>query len=108
MATFAELTAEQQADLGRYDLFLRGVFSSLARLGRDADVDQWNTFATVNVDPVLATLGPAELIPTMTGLGGAKPLTQAEFLELQGIARQLRALLERERTLLVKAIGVNA
>lgn len=106
--TYTDLTVEQKADLSRYDLFLRGVFSSLSHLGRDADVEQWNTFATVNVDPVLAKLDPAELIPTTTGLGGAKPLTQAEFLQLQGIALQLRSLLQNERALLVKAIGVNA
>lgn len=106
--TYADLTPDQRADLGRYDLFLRGVFSGLTRLARDSDVEMWNTFAVVNVDPALAQLDDAEAIPTATGLGGARPLTAAEFRALQGIARQLRGLLEAERQLLVKAIGVNA
>lgn len=102
------LTPEQQADIVRYDAFLRGVFSSLANLAKQADADAWNQFAIDNVDVVLAALNDADILPTQTGLGGAKPLTVAEFKVLQSMARVLKQMLDGNRALFVKAVGVNA
>jgi len=108
MATYASLNAQQKADLATYDTFLRGTFSSLASLAKESDSMVWNQFAVANVDPVLATVDAAEVIPKSTGLAGAKDLTQAEFLQIQAIARQLTALLATNLPLIVKAVGINA
>lgn len=108
MATYDSLTVEQKADLGRYDTFLRGVFSSLAHLAAEADGPTWNQFAVDNVDAVVDSLDPGERIPSSTGLAGAKPLTKEEFQTLQQIARGLMGTQEESRPLLVKAVGVNA
>lgn len=104
---YEELSAIQRADLAAYDRYLRGVFSSLAAIARQADPDQWAAFAAANVDPLLAQLADEAAIPNATGLGGAKELTAAEFRRLQAIGRALLASLADERALLVKAVGVN-
>ena len=105
---YEELNPEQTADLATYDRFLRGTLSGLAQLAKGADPATWNQFATSQIDPWLGDLPDTETIPTDCGLGQAKPLTAAEFRQLQTLARQLVATLETNRALLVKAIGVNA
>jgi hypothetical protein len=59
------------------------------------------------VDPLLAELDPAAVIPNSTGLAGAKPMTAAEFLALQAMARGLVTLAEANVAVIVKAIGIN-
>ena len=105
---FSDLTDEQKADFARYDVFLRGTFRQLSKMARDADIGTWNQFAKANIADTLALLADDDMIPNATGLGGAKDLTVAEFRQLQTIARQLSGMLETNRPLLVKAIGVNA
>jgi hypothetical protein len=104
--THDQLTDDQKQDLAAYDRYLRGVMSSLAGIARQADIAAWNQFAQTNVDPWLAGLEGE--IPTDSGLGQAKALSAAEFRQLQALARQLAALLEENRALLVKTVGVNA
>jgi len=108
MALYESLTVEQKADIATYDTFLRGTFSGLAHLAKNADISSWNQFAVANVDAALATVDATESIPNATNLAGAKDLTQAEFLELQVVARQLSGILADKLPLLVKAVGVNA
>jgi hypothetical protein len=106
--TYDHLTNEQKQGLAAYDRYLRGVMSSLAAVARQADIANWSQFAQANVDPVLALLDPGTEIPTDSGLAEAKPLTLEELTGLQSLARQLSQMLETNRALLVKAVGVNA
>lgn len=108
MATYDSLSSEQKEDIATYDKFLRGFFSSISAIGKQADAETWNQFAIANCDAALATLADGETIPNSTNLGGAKPLTVAEFRALQTIARNLKSLSDSNRALLVKAVGVNA
>jgi hypothetical protein len=106
--TYEQLTDEQKQDLATYDRYLRGVMSSLAGVARQADIATWNQFAQTNIDPWLPGLDAASGIPTDSGLGQAKTLTAAEFRDLQALARQLAGMLDANRALLVKSVGVNA
>lgn len=105
--TLADLTDAQRADLGRYDLFLRGLFASLARIYRDSDADLWSTFAAANVDPLVAELDPAAVLPNPSDLAGSKDLTAAELATLAAIAKGLRQQFVAHIDVLVRAIGVN-
>lgn len=108
--TFDELKTsnpEAAADLASYDTYLRGVLSSLFHVFRDAQPERWGAFAAASVDPVLATLDDSTTVPNSTGLAGAKPLTAAEFRQLQAMSRQLVQLALDNVSLIVKAIGIN-
>jgi hypothetical protein len=104
---YDDLTAEQKADIARYDTFLRGMISSLFALYKAAGPSQWEAFAKSSVDVPLATLDATEIIPNSTGLAGSKDLTAAEFTALQTMARGLVALANEQLPLIVKAIGIN-
>lgn len=104
---FSDLTPQQQEDLRQYDLYMRGVIRALLKVAKENDPLQWGAFAQMNVDPVVDTLDPAEEIPTRTGLAGARPFTAAEYKALRNLLRQLVGLLEQNRALAVKAIGIN-
>lgn len=108
MATYAELTDDQKADLAAEDKYLRGMFSSLTKLAKDMDAEVWEQFSHDRIDPILAVLDPTEEIPNSTGLTRAVPVTAAEFTAALGVARMLRAAMVDYRALLVKLIGVNA
>jgi hypothetical protein len=105
VATYDSLTAEQKADLDAYDKFLRGscrVFN--AAMGQ-IDPENWHQFALDNIDPILATLDPAEVIPTTYGGIGAKTLTAQETKDLQTAARTILQLMATNKSLTVKAAG---
>lgn len=104
---YIDLTAEQKADIARYDTFLRGMISSLFGLYKQAAPAQWEAFAKSSVDEAVKELDPTAIIPNSTGLAGAKDLTAAEFTALQTMARGLVSLANEQLPLIVKAIGIN-
>ena len=104
---FEKLTAEQQADIERYDTFLRGMISRLFALYKSAGPAQWEAFAKSSVDGPLKSLDPTAIVPNSTGFSGAKDMTAAEFVALQTMARGLVKLADDNLALIVKAIGVN-
>lgn len=108
--TVEDLTPEQVADLEADDLRFRGLLTTLLAAFRTADPQQWVPWYSAEVAPVLAQLGPDEVLPTRTALAGAKPLTAAERLlasELLGKLIELRND-PKYLPLLVKAVGINA
>lgn len=107
MATFAEKTAEEQAAIQEYDKFLRGVTSSLMALMQKSNATVMEQWAASNVDPALATLDDAEVIPRTTGLAGTVDMTAAELKGLQAIIRGLTATAGANLGLVVKAVGIN-
>jgi len=102
------MTEEQAADVALYDRYLRGTLRDLMKVCKAREPVHWNQFAVDRVDGVLATLDDSEVVPNNTGLAGAVDLTVAEFRQLQTIARTLSTMVDENRGLLVKAIGVNA
>ena len=107
MATYDSLTDEQKKDIATYEGFLRGVARQLIAMIKEADPETWNQFAKDNVDSVMTTLGPTEIIPLSTGHAGAKNLTAKECQDLQALARTTLRTLQQNWSLLVKASGPN-
>lgn len=104
----ADWTPEQLAAFTAYDRYLRGTTAQLMRLAKDADPSLWAEFAKQSIDEVLGATDVGAMLPQTSDLALAKPLSREEFLRLQALMRQLVELAEAERSLIVKAVGVNA
>ena len=108
MAKYTEQSDQFKADMALYDTYLRGTARRLLAVAREAMPDHWNQFSTDRIDSALATIDGAEQIPKgPTGLAGALPLTAAEVKQMQLVMRQLVGLMMANKSLLVKAVGVN-
>lgn len=86
MATFAELTNEQQAAIADYTRLLRSWCGEQARVNNHAEAIN-DGYA--NVQTALGTLGTDEPVTDGSGLAGAQTLTKGEIVSmtahLQGI-----------------------
>ena len=108
MSTYAELTTAEKTDLAIYDKLMRGAVAGLTKLSRTVDTDSMAQFGVDSIDPILAKLDPAEIIPNSTSLAGAKDLTATEYKALQTLLRGILSNKEAHSGLIVKAAGVNA
>jgi len=108
MATYDSLTDEQKKDLAIYDTAMRGAVSSAVGITKAIDAASLATFGKDRVDPIMATLDDGEVVPNSTNLGSAKDITALEYKALQVIIRGVLKTLNDNRSLIVKAIGINA
>lgn len=113
MATYAELTDQQKAEIADIDLWRRRLVRSLFRVLRDSEADVVMPRAQ-EVDALVASLDAGESIPNASSLGtaGARDLERDRFLRVGVVLRQMLGLYEQTKaedpTLFVDAIGVDA
>lgn len=114
---YESLSDQDQANIAAVDKLLRPLIGTLSRqlLGETARqiavlCDGYDTLAV----PALSQLGDDDHIPNSTDLGGAAPLTKAEFVRLVEGCRYLADVIlpayqtAQARSDRVKAAGVNA
>jgi hypothetical protein len=106
--TYAELTADQKADIATLDGKLRALLAALAKAALAANPLLLQTFAATRVTPVVAGLGADEVVPNSTNYAGAATLTAAEFTAMQTLVDGLFTTYQGNLVLLQKAAGVNA
>lgn len=104
MPQYSDLTAAQKETVKQGELFVRGFLRELTR--RDIDLKlQW---FTDNAAPILAALDAGAVIPNTSGLAGAQDLTKEQLTALKNWIASISADIETNKSILVKAIGVNA
>lgn len=103
MATWNELTAEEQAAVQDYARNLRALVGEMGRV-RNRAAALNNGYA--NIQGLLAKLGANDVVPDGTGLSGALPLAQNEVITLTAHAQGLlSAYTEGHLQMWAKAAG---
>lgn len=82
MATFAELTDEQQAAVQQLAVAVRKFSGELARLGNHGRAVA-NLYAG-NVENILSGVGDNDVIPNASGYANSQSLTKTELVNLIG------------------------
>ena len=75
---YSELTTEQKASLDAWMTLLRASVGELARVNNH--LDAVNTEYNGSAGEVLALLGASDVIPNVSGLTGAEPMTKDQVV----------------------------
>ena len=108
MATYAELTDQQKADLETDDKLYRGVLSSLLHLRKQSNAEHMAAWIVANVDAAVDSLDAGEAVPNATNLVGAADLTAAEWRQMRDALRALMTTAAALEPVAIKAVGINA
>jgi hypothetical protein len=102
---WADLTPEQQSNVQQADRFFRGFLSTLA----SDDIDLKIQWYIDNIIPALALMDVGELIPKSDSLAGSVALTHEQLTTIATWVKvDMSDKIETNKSLVVKAIGVNA
>ena len=106
---FTELDLDQQGDVLVYDWFVRSIVKQLARALNEFDLQAWSVFAQERVEPVLNQLvSEAVIVGSLrTGMPRSKDLTAEELEQLKDFVESLQEIIEGNRLLLLKAVGIE-
>lgn len=100
---YSELSDAQKETVRQGDLFIRRWLRQMA--GQDLDLKlQWYND---NMAPILALLDAGQVIPDSSNLAGAQDLTKEQVTALKNWIAGISADIETNKSLLVKAIGVD-
>lgn len=78
MATFAQLTPENQAKLNFFVTQLRAEYGAFARFLDGVD-DLRNHYAAQGIAAIIASLDAGAVVPNASGLAGSAPLTKEQI-----------------------------
>lgn len=118
MASVADWTEQQKADVALLFTNLAGLFSALSKAANAVNPLGLQAFAAARVTPLIQAimtenLHAADLIPNPTGYAGKQDVTVAEFNQMQTVANALMATLQTALAgaapdgWLPKAVGIN-
>ena len=77
---FESLTAEEQSSLNSWMAMLRGYAGEIARVNNHLEV--CNTEYNGTTSAILAELDADDVIPNVSGLDGAEPMTKTEVVNI--------------------------
>lgn len=108
MSAYADLTTEEQGHIQTAVNLLRGATSSL--MGIKKGMSHKAEWIIATVDPLIAGLDDAEVIPNTSGLGGASDVTVAEYKLIRDTLRTVivDSDVAAKKAAIIKLIGVNA
>jgi hypothetical protein len=104
MPLYADLTTEEQEIVNQATQFIRGFLRQMAA----SDLDLRMQWLDDNAVPLITSLDAGAVIPNVSGLAGAVDLTKEELTTLRNWINDINTDIQTNKSVLVKAIGVNA
>jgi hypothetical protein len=99
-----QLSQEQQENVQQADRWVRDFLKTLGNKDLDLKIQWFND----NVAPAIALMDVGEDIPKSDSLAGSVTLTHEQLTALKNWIASISTDIETNKSLLVKAIGVNA
>ena len=108
MATYDSLTPEQKELIAQAERWLRGAVSSLVSFADEADFNLKEQYWLDNVEPLVSSLDPGEIIPNSSSLAGASDISRGEMIAAMGWLFGIQDDIDTNLSTVVKLIGINA